>query len=58
MKRSMILIDRLGPVTLLKLPGDSSDFNVFLTKTSFMFLLCINEMSCGREKIVLVSLSF
>ena len=40
----------------LKVPGDSSDFcSVLLTKT---FLLRLNEMSGGSEKILLVSLSF
>ena len=54
MKRSLILIDRLGPVTLsvlwmkgqvlyllrvqLKVPGDSSDFSVVLTKRSLVFV--------------------
>ena len=41
----------------LKVPGDSSDFSV-LTKTSLMFLLRLNEMSGGSEKILLVSLPF
>ena len=74
MKRSVILIDRMGPVTLsvlgmkgqvlhllrvqLKVPGDSSDLSVLLTKKSLMFLLRLNEMSGGSEKILLVSLSF
>ena len=60
MKRLVILIDRLGPVTLsvlrmkgqvlhlfrehLKVPG-ASDFSVLLTKKSLMFLLRLNEMS-------------
>ena len=73
-KRSVILIDRLGPVTLsvlwmkgqvlrllrvqLKVSGDSSDFSVLLTKKSLMFLLRLNEMSGSSEKILLVSLSF
>ena len=35
----------------LKVPGDSSDFNVLLTKKSLMFLLRLNEMSGGSEKI-------
>ena len=42
----------------LKVPGDSSDFNVLLTKKSLMFLFRLNEMSGGSEKILLVSLSF
>ena len=53
MKRSVILIDRLGPVTLsvlwmkgqvlhllrvqLKVPGDSFDFSVLLTKSRLRF---------------------
>ena len=73
-KRLVILIDRLGPVTLyvfwmkgqvlrllpveLKVPGDSSDFSVLLTKKSLMFLLRLNEMSGNSGKILLVSLSF
>ena len=42
----------------LKVPGDSSDFSVRLTKTeSLMFSLRLNyEMSGGSEKILLVSL--
>ena len=72
-KRSAILIYHLGPATLsvlrvkgqvlyllrvqLKVPGDSSDFSVLLTKKPLMFLLCLNKMS-GSEKILLVSLSF
>ena len=52
-KRSVILIDCLGPVTLsvlwmkgqvlhllrvqLKVPGDSSDFSILLTKTSLVY---------------------
>ena len=43
---------------LLKVPGDSYDFSVLLTKTSLMLLLRLNEMSGGSEKILLVSLSF
>ena len=42
----------------LKVPGDSSDFSVLQTKKSLMFLLRLNEMSGGSEKILLVSLSF
>ena len=42
----------------LKVPGDSSDFCVLLTKKSLMFLLRLNEMSGGSEKILHVSLSF
>ena len=42
----------------LKVPGDSSDFSVFLTKKSIMFLFRLNEMSGGSEKILLVLLSF
>ena len=41
----------------LKVPGDSSDFSVLLTKASLMFLLRLNEMSGGSEKILLLSLS-
>ena len=37
----------------LKVPGDSSYFNVLLTKRSPMFLLRLNEMSGGSEKILL-----
>ena len=40
------------------MPGDSSDFSVLLTKKSLMFLLRLNDMSGGSEKILLVSLSF
>ena len=40
----------------LKVPGDSSDLSVLLTKKSLMFLLRLNEMSGGSEKILLVSL--
>ena len=73
-KRSVILMDRLGPVTLsvlcmigqvlhlllvqLKVPGDWSDFSVLLTTKSLMLLLRLNEMSDGSENILLVSLSF
>ena len=39
----------------LKVPGDWSDFSVLLTKMSLMSLLCLNEMSGGSEKILLVS---
>ena len=69
-KRSVILIDRLGPVTLsvlwmkgqvlhllrvqLKVPGDSSDFCSVLLTKTL--LLRLNEMSGGSEKILLVSL--
>ena len=42
----------------LKVPGDSSDFSVPLTKTSLMFLVYLNEMSGGSEKILPVLLSF
>ena len=42
----------------LKVPGDSSDFSVLLTKRSLKFLLRLNEMSGGSEKIAIVSLSF
>ena len=44
----------------LKVPGDSSDFSVLLTKKSLMFLLrhSLNEISGGSEKILLVSFSF
>ena len=42
----------------LKVPGDSPDFSVLLTKKSLMFLLRLNEMSGGSENILLVSLSF
>ena len=42
----------------LKVPGDSSDLSVFLTKKSIMFLFRLNEMSVGSEKILLISLSF
>ena len=42
----------------LKVPGDSSDFSVILTKKWIMFLFRLNEMSGGSEKILLVSLSF
>ena len=42
----------------LKVPGDSSDLSVLLTKKSLMSLLRLNEMSGGSEKILLVSLSF
>ena len=42
----------------LKVPDDSSDFSVLLTKKSLMFLFRLNEMSGGSEKILLVSLSF
>ena len=57
--------NRLGPVTLsvlqmkgtvlhllrvqLKVPDDSPDFSVLLTKKSLKFLLCLNEMSAGSE---------
>ena len=41
----------------LKVPGDSSDLSVLLTKKSLMFLLRLNEMSGGSEKILLVSIS-
>ena len=74
MKRSVILIHRLGHVTLsllwmkgqvlhvlrvqLKVSADSSDFSVLLTKKSLMFLLRLNETSGGSEEILLVSLSF
>ena len=67
-KRSVILISRLGPVTLsvlwmkgqvlhllrvqLKVPGDSSDLSVLLTEKSLMFLLRLNEMSAGSEKVL------
>ena len=73
-KRSVILIDRLGPAILsvllmkgqvlhllrmqLNVPGDSSDFSVLLTKKSLTFLLRLNEMSGGSEKMLPVSLSF
>ena len=42
----------------LKVPGDSSDFSVLLTKKLLMFLLRLNEMSGDSEKIPLVPLSF
>ena len=42
----------------LKVPGDSSDLSVLLTKKSLMFLLRLDEMNGGSEKILLVSLSF
>ena len=42
----------------LKVPGDSCDFSALLTKKSIMFLLRLNEMSGGSEKILFVSLSF
>ena len=42
----------------LKVPGDSYDFSVLLTKKSLLFLLRLNEMSGVSEKIQLVSLSF
>ena len=32
----------------LKVPGDSTDFNVLLTTKSLMFLLRLNEMSGER----------
>ena len=73
-KQSVILIDHLGPVTFsvlwmkgqvlpllrvhLKVPGDSSDFSVLLTKKSLTFLLRLKEMNGGSEKILPVSLSF
>ena len=73
-KRSVILIDLLGPLTLsvlrmkrqvlhllrelLKVPSDTSDFTVLLTKKWLMFLLRLNKMSRGSENILLVSLSF
>ena len=73
-KRSVILNDRLGPAILfvlwmkgqvlhllrvqLKVPGDSSDFTVLLTKKSLTFLLRLNEMSGGSERMLPVSLSF
>ena len=41
----------------LKVPGDSSDFSVLLTKKSLMILLVLSEIG-GGEKILLVSLSF
>ena len=40
----------------LKVPGDSSDLSVLLTKKSLMFLLRLNEMSGGSVKILLVCL--
>ena len=40
----------------LKVPGDSCDFSVFLTKKSLTFLLRLNEMSGGSEKILPVSI--
>ena len=42
----------------LKVPGDLSDFSVLLTTKSLMFLLHLNAMSGGSDKILLVSLSF
>ena len=43
----------------LKVPGDSSDFSVLLTKKSLMFLLRFkNKMSGDSEKILLVLLLF
>ena len=42
----------------LKVPGDSSDLSVLLTKNSLVFSLRLNDMSGGSEKILLVSLSF
>ena len=47
MKRQVLHLFRVQ----LKVPGDSSDFSVLLTKTSRMFLLRLNEMSGGSEKI-------
>ena len=37
----------------LKVPGDSSDFSVLLTKKSLMVFLRLNEISGGSEKILL-----
>ena len=42
----------------LKMTGDSSDFSVHLAKKSLMFLLCLNEMNGGSEKILPVFWSF
>ena len=36
----------------LKVPGDSSDLSVLLTEKSLMFLLRLNEMSAGSEKVL------
>ena len=73
-KRSVILIDRLGPVILsalwmkgqvlhrlrahLKVPGWSSDLSTLLTSKFPMFLSRLNEINGGCEKILPVSLSF
>ena len=70
-KWSVILADRLGPEILTKLeikgqvlqhvrlhlevPGWFSDLNALLTRKLPMFLLRLNEMSSGREKMCLVS---
>ena len=40
----------------LKVPGDSSNFRVLLTKKALM--LGLNEPSGGSDKILLFSLSF
>ena len=56
--RATVLDASLSFVRRHVVPGDSSDFNVLLTKKSLMFLLRLNEMSGGSEKILLVSLSF
>ena len=47
-----------GQICIFCVPGDSSDFSVLLTKKSLMFLLRLNEMSGGSEKILLVLLLF
>ena len=71
MKRSVILTDRLGPDILsafwtkgqvlhgerahLKVPGFSIVLNVLLTRKLPTFLLRLNEISGGCEKIAPVS---
>ena len=39
----------------VKVPGWLSALNALLKKKLFKFLSCLNEMSCGRENMCLVS---
>ena len=62
MKRSVILTDRLRPDILsafwTKVPGCSIVLNVLLTRKLPTFLLRLNEISGGCEKIAPASGSF